>query len=73
MKNQTTVFLVQHTNPETEDIKLIGVFSDRDLADKAVAGLLDKPGFSKSQDGFHVDTITLDKPAWQEGFGVSSD
>ncbi len=66
------VFIVQHTNPETDDTKLIGVFDDRALAGQAISTLSDKSGFSKTIDGFHVDEISLNKIFWLDGYGIPS-
>lgn len=70
---QQKVFIVQHTNPETDDIKLVGVFDERGLAEQAISKLSDKPGFSKALDGFQVDEISVNRISWQEGFGDPTD
>jgi hypothetical protein len=67
---QTKAFVVQHTNPETDDIKLVGMFDERKLAEQAISTLSDKPGFSNLTDRFHVDEISLNKISWQDGFGI---
>ncbi|MBS0253645.1 MAG: hypothetical protein JSS36_00160 [Proteobacteria bacterium] len=63
------IFIVQHENPETADVKLIGVYSSHDAANSAVARLTVQPGFRGHPNGFSIDCYTIDKDHWVEGYG----
>ncbi len=66
-----SVFVLQHVNSlddGAEDVKFIGVYSTRENAIAAVARLSRAPGFTDSQDGFHIDEYGLDQDHWPEGF-----
>jgi hypothetical protein len=62
------VFVVEHENPKSGDVKLIGVFRNRVSAREAVAGLKDKDGFSRSKRGFHIGKHELGRVNWEAGF-----
>ena len=65
------VYVVQHVhiiNDDEEDVKMIGVYSTEQLAQKAVSRLLSQPGFCDVPEGFHVDRYELNKDHWTEGF-----
>ncbi|WP_439623938.1 DUF7336 domain-containing protein [Gemmata sp.] len=67
----TSVFVVQHvhsTDEDKEDVKLIGVYSSRELAEAAVSRLSLVAGFSDAPDGFHIDEYPLDRDQWTEGY-----
>ena len=67
------VFVVQHvhTYPDkTENVKLIGVYSDQLRARRAVRELRRAPGFVASPKGFHIDRYEIDKTCWTEGFAT---
>lgn len=79
-----TVFVLQHLHllPDgEEDIKLIGVYSSRESALRAVDRLRLMPGFRDlpalvadlgegpgEGSGFYLDPYTLDVDGWAEGF-----
>lgn len=66
-----TVFVVQHSRERsdgTEDVELIGVYSNRSLAEAAIARLLPQPAFRDFPDGFHVDSYELDSEHSRRGF-----
>ena len=65
-----SVFVVQHVHSrgDGEDVKLVGVYSSREMAEAAVARLGLQPGFCDSMDGFSVDEDRLDQDQWAEGF-----
>ena len=69
------VYVLQHSREydDTEDIKLIGVYSSEAAARAAIERLLRQPGFRSYPDGFHVDRYPLDKDHWTEGFGDPSE
>ena len=65
------VFVVQHVHEredESEDVKLIGVYSSRDAATTAVERLGRLPGFCDTPDGFHIDRFSVDEDHWVSGF-----
>jgi hypothetical protein len=65
------IFVVQHIHEredESEDVKLIGVYSSEEAAMSAVERLRQRPGFSDTQDGFHIDRYSLDEDHWVAGF-----
>ena len=65
------VYVVQHVhiiNDDEEDVKMIGVYSNEQLAQEAVARLRSQPGFCDVPDGFHIDRYELNKDHWTEGF-----
>ncbi len=65
------VFLLQHVHelPDgEEDVKLIGVYSSEDHAEKAKQRVLTKPGFRDSPEGFSIDRYTVDTDNWTEGY-----
>jgi hypothetical protein len=68
-----SVFLLWHTNPETEDIKLIGVYALNEDANRARERLKDKPGFILSPSGFEISEYQIGKDNWTEGFGIAED
>lgn len=66
----TYVYLLWHQNHETEDDKLLGVFSTENGAWSATRNFLELPGFIKSPYGFLVDKYELDELCWKEGYGI---
>lgn len=64
-------FVLTHTHvlpDEQEDVKLIGVFSTRDHANRAVLRARASPGFTDAPEGFHIQPYELDQEHWTEGF-----
>ncbi len=67
-----SVFVVQHEREGAdgyEDVKFIGVYSTRNLAQNAVKRLSEQPGFAEHLDGFYIEEYEVDKDHWTEGFG----
>jgi homoserine kinase type II len=62
------VYVLQHENPKNEDVKFIGVYSSKAAARAAIQRLGKQPGFSKTIEGFHIDTYEVDKDHWTEGY-----
>jgi hypothetical protein len=63
------VYIVQHVHEAKDgsaDVKLIGIYSSRELADAAIARLRSQPGFSSAPAGFLVDEYELDRDQWSE-------
>lgn len=65
------VYVVQHSYEDGthEDVKFIGVFDSKKLAEDAVAELRVTSGFRDHPNGFSIDTYTLNEAWWHEGFG----
>ena len=62
------VLLHSHELDECEEIKLIGVYTSRELAEDATRRLRDQPGFRLYPDGFHVGGYPLNTDYWAKGF-----
>jgi len=79
------VYLLQHlttTSDKVETVKIIGVYSNRTLAEQAVERLKMQSGFrgnskiiNPTQDdgpnGFFIDEYEVDKDHWQSGFSAN--
>jgi hypothetical protein len=67
-----TVFVVQHANSlgDSEDVKLVGVYSSESNARAAVARLSQQAGFRGTPEGFSIDPYKLDQDHWTEGFAI---
>lgn len=64
------VFVVQHEYERNgfPEVKFIGVFSSKEMAEAAVDKLVLQPGFSSTPDGFCVEECEIDRVDWAEGF-----
>ena len=65
------VYLLHHmhrVSEDHEDIKLLGVFSTSELAERAKERALNLPGFKDSPDGFSVDKYIIDRMGWTAGY-----
>ena len=64
------VYLLHHirTIEDHEDVKLLGVFSSRELAERAKERALNLQGFKDSPDGFSVDKYIIDRMGWTAGY-----
>jgi hypothetical protein len=67
MKN---AFVLQHENPDTENVKLIGVYSSEAAARAAIDRVRTQPGFRDYPNGFSIDDYEVDGDNWTEGFGI---
>ncbi len=64
------VFVVHHEyqrDDDTDEIKLIGIYSTEAKAKSAIERLRVLPGFSECPDGFSVDCYPIDADHWIEG------
>ncbi len=71
-----TVYVLQHVHTideDTEDIKMIGVYSTEVLAQSALTRVSSQPGFREAVDGFSIDAYPIDKDHWTEGYISWSD
>jgi hypothetical protein len=66
------VFLVQHSYEVEQcghdEIKHMGIYSTRQLAEAAVKRLSELPGFRDKPDCFYINECTMDKDDWTEGY-----
>jgi homoserine kinase type II len=65
------VFLAWHTtvDPDSEDSKLLGIYSSDNAAQAAIDRVRGKPGFRRYPDGFEISEYEVDGDSWTEGFG----
>ncbi len=69
----TEVYVLHHVRSDDEhgeDAKLIGVYRSKDAALAATLRLKEKSGFRDHSLGFQIDSYTLDKDHWVDGFGI---
>lgn len=67
------VYLLQHSyevDNEYDETKILGIFSDKQKAEEALAEYKQLPGFKDKPNDFYIDEYELDKKNWIEGFGV---
>lgn len=67
------VYILHHVHEfesGEEDVKLIGVFSSKEKALKAVDDHGKLPGFKDHLNGFSIDEYIIDKSEWNEGFAT---
>lgn len=67
------VFLLWHTHfdeslDEGEDVKLIGVYSTKELAENALVRMSKVEGFRDHTAGFEISEYKIDKDNWTAGF-----
>ena len=66
-------YVLQHVHefPDgNEDVKFIGIYSLSENAEKAIARLVEKPGFNENGDGFFIEEHQIDVDHWTDGFGT---
>jgi hypothetical protein len=67
------VFLLWHNfeiELETDNDTLIGVYSTKEKAERALGHASSLPGFSDYPDGFEISEYLLDQNYWPEGFVI---
>lgn len=64
------MFVLHHVrDPDGDaDAKLLGLYSTRVDAERAVQRFLARPGFADHPDGFVIDQYTVDEDKWVDGF-----
>lgn len=69
------VYLLQHAplNEEEDDflydeIKIIGIFSSKELAQQEIEKLVKLPGFINQSNAFIIGPYELNQDYWAEGF-----
>ncbi len=71
IKKLKEVYILHHVRQpgeEEEDVKLLGVFSSEELAQKSIEKYKKMEGFEDFQEGFSIDKYIVDKMEWGEGF-----
>lgn len=68
--SERSVFLVWHAHDLVEevDVKLLGVFSTRGLAEDCVVRARAEDGFRDYPNNFEVSEYQVDQDTWNEGF-----
>jgi hypothetical protein len=67
----TSVWILQHVHAFDDghqDVKMIGVFTTEELAQKAIERVKRQPGFRDLPQGFDISELELDRIGWQEGY-----
>ncbi len=65
------VYLLHHTHrvsEDYEDVKLLGVFSSHERAERARERALNLQGFKDTPEGFSIDKYVIDKMEWTTGY-----
>src|ERR1051325_8199517 len=64
------VYVLHHVykRDESEESKMLGVYSTRERAEEAIERLKVQPGFVDYPTGFEIDPYNLDEDEWEEGF-----
>jgi hypothetical protein len=65
-----TIFILRHEYELDgyDMLKILGVYSERVLAEQAQARFETEPGFCEHKDGFVIEESQIDKDLWSEGF-----
>jgi hypothetical protein len=65
-----TIYLLMHEHEldGCDQLKILGVYSSRILAEKAQAYFVLQEGFCDYPDGFVIDEYRLNQNLWSEGF-----
>ena len=63
-----TVFVVIHENPETDDFKIIGIYSSHEGAEAGIERARKLPGFSALPKCFSINEYELNRDQWRQGF-----
>jgi hypothetical protein len=70
-RRRMVVFIVQHVHKfdeGEENVKMIGVYSTQEQAERAVERLREQPGFRDVPTGFSIDPYIVDEDNWTEGY-----
>ena len=62
------LFVLLHSLPETGRVKVVGVYSSRELAEAAVERTRLLPGFADEPGGFTIEQYEVDRDHWPRGF-----
>jgi hypothetical protein len=75
-KVEGVVSLLYHVledSEERESVKLLGIYSSQENAERAVESYKFLPGFVDYPDGFCISDTKVDRSGWDEGFVDLSD
>jgi homoserine kinase type II len=66
----STIFLLTHEYELDgyDQLKVLGVYSELQLAETAKAYFSTQPGFCDHLDGFGIEECQINKDLWSEGF-----
>jgi hypothetical protein len=55
-----------------DDVKFIGIYATKEIANDVISNLINVSGFSYSQEEFFIESHNLDEdnPFWNEGFST---
>lgn len=62
------LFVLLHSLPETGKVKVVGIYSSRELAEGAEERARLLPGFADEPDGFTIEQYEVDRDHWTRGF-----
>jgi len=62
------LFVLLHSLPETGRVKVVGVYSSRELAEAAEERTRLLPGFADEPVGFTIEQYEVDRDHWPRGF-----
>jgi len=70
--DDTTIFVLSHEYEQDgyDQLKMLGVYSNRVLAEEAQAYFLIQEGFRDYPDGFVIHESRLNQNLWSEGFAT---
>lgn len=62
------LFVLLHSLPETGRVKVVGIYSCRELAEQAMKRTAALPGFVEEPEGYTIEQYEVDKDHWSRGF-----
>ena len=62
------LFVLLHDPPETQRVKVIGIYSSEALAEAVIQRTRILPGFIDQPDCFTIQPYDVDKDYWPRGF-----
>jgi len=62
------LFALLHSLPESGKVKVVGIYSSRELAQAAQERARLLPGFADEPDGFTIEEYAVDEDHWPRGF-----
>ena len=62
------LFVLLHSLPESGRVKVVGIYSSRELAEGAEERTRLLPGFAEEPDGFTIEQYEVDRDHWPRGF-----
>ena len=65
---QKALYVLLHSLAETGRVKVLGIYSSRNLAEAAEGQARVLPGFSEEPLGFTIELYEVDRSHWPRGF-----